>query len=173
MWLVETEGAKFGPVCLTDLKNRGLKDLFVACIDGRSGFAEAIHVASPAAKARLRQAETLLEAERALNDFASAGDAKYPTISKRRRPKWSDPVTLFDFPEPIRKASHTTNAIESVNRVLHEFTRDRTIYPSAESALRGASWRSERHRRSGPCRSPTGNRRSTTSPSSSRADCRR
>jgi putative transposase len=165
LWLAETEGAKFGLACRTDLKSRGLKDLFVACIDGLSGFAEAIHVAYPEAKVQLclvhlgraalryvtdsdsrlvvadlkqiYQAKTLLEAEQALENFASAWDAKYPTISKMWRPKWSDIITLFDFPEPIRRAIYTTNAIESVNSVIRKFTRNRKIDPSAESALKG------------------------------------
>jgi putative transposase len=165
LWLSESEGATFGLACLTDLKNRGRKDLFVAGIDGRSGFAEAIHVADPEAtvqrcivhlvRAALRyvtdtdsrpvvadrkkiyRAKTLLEAEQALEDFASVGDGKYPTISKVWRPKWPDLVMLFDFPEPIRKAIDTTNAIESVNRVIRQFTRNRKLYPDADAALKG------------------------------------
>jgi putative transposase len=61
------------------------------------------------------------------------GTAKDPTISKRWRQKWSDIVTLFDFPEPIRKAIDTTNAIESVNSVIRKFTRNRKIAPNADA----------------------------------------
>jgi transposase-like protein len=164
LWLNETEGAKFWLSCLTDLKNRGLRDIFVACIDGLSGFAEAIHAAYPQTsvqlcivhlvRAALRyvstedskqvvadlrkiyQAATVIEAEKALDDFAQAWDAKYPTIAKMWRAKWADIVTLFDFPAPIRKAIYTTNAIESVNSVIRKFTRNRKIYPNEESALK-------------------------------------
>jgi transposase-like protein len=164
LWLGENEGAKFWLGCLTDLKNRGLNDIFVACIDGLSGFAEAIRAAYPQAKVQLcivhlvraalryvstqdskpviadlkniYQAATVLEAEQALNDFAQAWDAKYPTISKMWRAKWTDIITLFDFPAPIRKAIYTTNAIESVNSVIRKFTRNRKIYPNEESALK-------------------------------------
>jgi transposase-like protein len=164
LWLGETEGAKFWLACLTDLKNRGLSDIFVACIDGLSGFAEAIHTAYPQTsvqlcivhlvRAALRyvstedskpvardlkkiyQAATVLEAEQALGEFAQAWDAKYPTIAKQWRSKWADIVTLFDFPAPIRKAIYTTNAIESVNSVIRKFTRNRKIYPNEESALK-------------------------------------
>lgn len=164
LWLGENEGAKFWLSCLTDLKNRGLRDIFVACIDGLSGFADAIHAAYPQTsvqlcivhlvRAALRyvstedsqlvardlkkiyQAATVLEAEAALEEFAQAWDAKYPTIAKQWRAKWTDIVTLFDFPPPIRKAIYTTNAIESVNSVIRKFTRNRKIYPNEESALK-------------------------------------
>ena len=164
LWLDETEGAKFWLSCLTDLKNRGLTDIFIACIDGLSGFAEAVHVAYPETKVQLcivhlvraalryvstqdskaviadlkkiYQAATVVEAEQALNAFAQAWDAKYPTIAKMWRAKWTDIITLFDFPPPIRKAIYTTNAIESVNSVIRKFTRNRKIYPNEESALK-------------------------------------
>ena len=164
LWLSETEGAKFWLSCLTDLKNRGLSDIFVACIDGLSGFAEAIRTAYPdtsvqlcvvhLVRAALRyvttedskpvaadlkkiyQAATLVEAEAALEEFAQAWDEKYPTIAKMWRAKWADIITLFDFPWPIRKAIYTTNAIESVNSVIRKFTRNRKIYPNEESALK-------------------------------------
>jgi transposase-like protein len=164
LWLAESEGAKFWLSCLTDLKNRGLRDIFVACIDGLSGFAEAIHAAYPRAsvqlcivhlvRAALRYVSdqdskavardlkkiytsaTAIEAEQALEEFAQAWDAKYPTISKMWRAKWVDIVTLFDYPPAIRKAIYTTNAIESVNSVIRKFTRNRKIYPNEESALK-------------------------------------
>jgi transposase-like protein len=164
LWLGESEGAKFWLSCLTDLKSRGLRDIFVACIDGLSGFAEAIHAAYPKTsvqlcivhlvRAALRyvstedsklvardlkkiyQAATALEAEAALDEFAQAWDAKYPTIAKQWRAKWADIVTLFDFPPAIRRAIYTTNAIESVNSVIRKFTRNRKIYPNEESALK-------------------------------------
>ena len=149
---------------MTDLKNRGLRDIFVACIDGLSGFPEAIHAAYPQTKVQLcivhlvraalryvstqdskaviadlkkiYQSTTPLEAEQALEAFAHAWDAKYPTIAKMWRSKWTDIITLFDFPAPIRKAIYTTNAIESVNSVIRKFTRNRKIYPNEESALK-------------------------------------
>ena len=164
LWLAETEGAKFWLSCLTDLQNRGLRDIFVDCIDGLAGFAEAIHTAYPQTsvqlcivhlvRAALRyvstqdshavvadlkkiyQAATVVEAEQALTAFAQAWDAKYPTIAKVWRAKWTDIITLFDYPPPIRKAIYTTNAIESVNSVIRKFTRNRKIYPNEDSALK-------------------------------------
>jgi transposase-like protein len=164
LWLGENEGAKFWLSCLTDLKNRGLSDIFVACIDGLTGFADAIRAAYPRTsvqlcivhlvRAALRyvstedsklvardlkkiyQAATIVEAEAALDQFAQVWDAKYPTIAKQWRAKWADIVTLFDFPPAIRKAIYTTNAIESVNSVIRKFTKNRKIYPNEESALK-------------------------------------
>jgi putative transposase len=165
LWLSPNEGAKFWLSCLTDLKNRGLNDIFIACIDGLSGFPEAIravypqtrvqlcivhlvraalrYVSTPDSKAviadlkKIYQAATVVEAERALTNFAQAWDAKYPTISKQWRVKWTDLIAVFDFPPEIRKAIYTTNAIESVNSVIRKFTRNRKLYPSAESAIKG------------------------------------
>ena len=85
---------------------------------------------------KIYQADTVLEADQALDAFAQAWAAKYPTIAKLWRAKWPDIITLFDFPPPIRKAIYTTNAIESVNSVIRKFTRNRKIYPSEDSALK-------------------------------------
>jgi putative transposase len=164
LWLGQAEGAKFWLACLTDLKSRGLEDIFVACIDGLSGFAEAVHAAYPETKVQLcivhlvraalryvttadskavavdlkkvYGAATLVEAEQALEKFAQAWDEKYPTIAKMWRAKWTDIITLFDFPPAIRRAIYTTNAIESVNSAIRKFTRNRKIYPNEESALK-------------------------------------
>lgn len=164
LWPGENEGAKFWLSCLTDLQNRGLRDIFVACIDGLSGFPEAIRTAYPQAtvqlcivhlvRAALRyvssedskpvvadlkkiyQAATVVEAEKALESFAQAWDGKYPTISKQWRAKWPDIITLFDYPPAIRRVIYTTNAIESVNSVIRKFTRNRKIYPNENSALK-------------------------------------
>jgi putative transposase len=164
LWLAENEGAKFWLQVLTDMRNRGLNDIFVACVDGLAGFPEAIRAAYPQTKVQLcvvhlvraalryvstedskevarglrkiYQAATLAEAEQALEEFAQVWQEKYPTIVKMWRTKWTDIITLFDFPAPIRKAIATTNAIESVNSVIRKFTRNRKIYPNEESALK-------------------------------------
>ena len=164
LWLGETEGAKFWLSCLTDLKNRGLKDIFIACVDGLSGFPEALRAAYPDAKVQLcivhmvraalkyvvdkdrdqvivdlkkiYQAPTVTEAEEALDAFAQAWGEKYPTIVKQWRLKWPDIAAMFEFPPAIRRAIYTTNAIESVNSVIRKFTRNRKQYPNEESALK-------------------------------------
>jgi putative transposase len=164
LWLSETEGAKFWLSCLTDLKNRGLNDIFIICVDGLSGFADAIRAAYPHTKVQLcivhlvraalkyvtaedsrpvatdlkkiYQSATVGEAEEALEKFAEVWGEKYPTIVKQWRLKWNDIITLFEFPPAIRKAIYTTNAIESINSVIRKFTRNRKQYPNAESALK-------------------------------------
>ncbi len=164
LWLNETEGAKFWLSCLTDLANRGLKDIFITCVDGLAGFPEALRTAYPKARVQLcvvhlvraalkyvmdkdsdaviadlkkiYQAATVAEAEEALDGFAQAWNDKYPTIVKQWRTKWSDIAAMFDFPPAIRKAMYTTNAIESVNSVIRKFTRNRKQYPNEESALK-------------------------------------
>lgn len=164
LWLNQTEGAKFWLSCMTDLQSRGLKDVFVVCCDGLTGFPEAIRAAYPEAKVQLcivhlvraalryvtdedskevvsdlkaiYQSATADEAEAALDKFADKWDSKYPTISKQWRLRWADLVAMFDFPPAIRKAIYTTNAIESVNSVIRKFTRNRKQYPSADSAVK-------------------------------------
>jgi transposase-like protein len=164
LWLGETEGAKFWLACLTDLRERGVEDMFIVCVDGLTGFPEAIRTAFPQTKVQLcivhlvraalryttetdgrevasdlktiYQSATVLGAEEALKKFAAKWDAKYPTIAKQWRAKWSEIVPLFEFPTPIRRAIYTTNAIESVNSVIRKFTRNRKQYPNGESALK-------------------------------------
>ncbi len=164
LWLSEAEGAKFWLSCLTDLKGRGLQDIFIVCVDGLTGFPEAIRAAYPRTKVQLcivhlvraalkyvmdkdtrlvaqdlkkvYQSATVGEAEAELEKFAEVWGAKYPTIVKQWRQRWTDLIALFDFPPAIRKAIYTTNVIESVNSVIRKFTRNRKQYPNAESALK-------------------------------------
>jgi transposase-like protein len=164
LWLNHSEGAKFWLSCLTDLQSRGLRDIFVACVDGLTGFPEAVRAAYPEAKVQLcvvhlvraalkyvsdqdskevvkdlkaiYQAANVTEAEEALERFAEKWDSNYPTISKQWRLRWADIIAMFEFPPAIRKAVYTTNAIESVNSVIRKFTRNRKQYPSADSAVK-------------------------------------
>jgi len=164
LWLSESEGAKFWLSCLTDLKNRGLQDIFIVCVDGLTGFPEAIRTAYPQTKVQLcivhlvraalkyvtdkdsrvvaadlkkiYQSATVAEAEAELEKFAEVWGVKYPTIVKQWRLRWADIIALFDFPPGIRKAIYTTNVIESINSVIRKFTRNRKQYPNAESALK-------------------------------------
>jgi putative transposase len=164
LWLAETEGAKFWLSCLTDLKDRGVEDIFIVCVDGLSGFPEAIRAAFPQTKVQLcivhlvraalkyttekdsrevatdlksiYQSATVLEAEQMLDQFEAKWGEKYPTIVKQWRLKWSDIIAMFEFPAAVRKAIYTTNAIESVNSVIRKFTRNRKQYPNADSAFK-------------------------------------
>jgi transposase-like protein len=164
LWLGQTEGAKFWLNCLTDLKERGVNDIFIACVDGLSGFPEAIRTAFPKTRVQpcivhmvraalkyvpdkdshavatdlkaIYQSATVTEAEGHMDTFEQKWGTKYPVIVRVWRAKWSDLTTLFEFPAEIRKAIYTTNAIESVNSVIRKFTRNRKQYPNEESALK-------------------------------------
>ena len=141
-----------------------MNDFFLVCVDGLSGFPEAIQAVYPQAKVqlcivhlvraalryasntdsqevladlkRIYQAASVLEAEQELAKFSSKWDEKYPTISKQWRLKWPHIISMFELPAPIRKAIYTTNAIESVNSVIRKFTRNRKQYPNRDSALK-------------------------------------
>lgn len=164
MWLSENEGAKFWLSILTELQNRGIKDIFIACVDGLNGFPEAINTAYPDTKVQLcivhmvrnslrfvswkdRKAVaadlkkiysslTVDEAERELAHFGEVWDKKYAAISKSWNEHWPDLITLFDYPAEIRKVIYTTNAIESLNSVIRKAIKNRKIFPHDNSALK-------------------------------------
>lgn len=164
LWLAETEGAKFWLTVLTELHNRGLKDVFIACVDGLTGFPEAIQTAYPRTKVqlcivhlvrntlryvadkdrravvadlkRIYQATTVAEAERALETLAEHWDGKYPSLSPLWLRHWEHVITVFEYPEDIRRAIYTTNAIESLNSVIRKAINNRRIFPSDRSALK-------------------------------------
>lgn len=164
IWFAETEGAKFWLSVLTELQNRGLKDIFIACVDGLKGFPDAIKTVYPKAKIqlcivhmvrhslkyvvhkdmkrvagdlkRIYNASTLAVAETALEAFSEAWDEKYPAISKSWRNNWDNLITIFDYPEEIRRIIYTTNAIESLNSVIRKAIKNRKIFPSDKSACK-------------------------------------
>lgn len=164
LWIAETEGAKFWLSVLTELENRGLEDIFIACVDGLSGFPEAINTVYPKAQVQLcivhqvrnslkyvsykdrkavaadlkkiYQSATVDEAERELSAFEKVWNDKFPTIGKSWRKNWDNLITLFDYPDDIRKAIYTTNAIESLNSVIRKAIKQRKIFPSDNSVMK-------------------------------------
>lgn len=164
MWISQNEGAKFWLNVLTDLKNRGVEDIFIACVDGLTGFPEAIESVYPQAKVQLcivhkiRQslayvswkdrklliedlkaiysASTVLAAEIALNAFAVKWDNQYPSISASWRRDWERLIPFFDYPADIRKAIYTTNAIESLNMTLRKVIKNKRVFPSDEAVFK-------------------------------------
>lgn len=164
LWLAETEGAKFWLSVLTELKNRGLKDIFIACIDGLKGFPDAIKTVYPDAKIQLcivhmvrnslkyvvfkdkkevaagiksiYNSPTLAQAEKALEEFSEKWDKKYPVISQSWRNNWEKLITIFDYPKEIRHIIYTTNAIESLNSVIRKAIKNRKIFPNDNSACK-------------------------------------
>ena len=164
LWLSPNEGAKFWLQVVTELKNRGVQDIFVACVDGLKGFPEAIEAVFPATTVQLcivhmvrhslnyvswkRRAEvaadlkriytsaTLEEAELHLGEFEAKWDTDYPPIGQSWRRNWDRLTPFFDFPPEIRKVIYTTNAIESVNYSLRKLTRHRGAFPSDEALIK-------------------------------------
>jgi len=164
LWIAQTEGAKFWLSILTELQTRGVKDIFIACVDGLSGFPEAINTAFPQTKIQLcivhmvrnslrfvswkdrkavaadlkkiYQSVTVDEAEAELESFAKHWDDKYPTISKSWRKHWLNLITIFDYPDEIRHVIYTTNAIESLNSVIRKAVNNRKIFPHDQSAMK-------------------------------------
>ena len=162
MWLSENEGAKFWLNVLTELQNRGVKDILIACVDGLKGFPDAINTVYPdthiqlcivhmvrnsmkfvpwkdykAIAADLKaiyQATTEEQALLSLDQFADRWDDKYPQISKSWRAHWQNLNTLFNYPQDIRKAIYTTNAIESLNSVIRKAIKKRKLFPTDDSA---------------------------------------
>lgn len=164
LWIAETEGAKFWLSVLTELQNRGVEDILIACVDGLSGFPEAIETAFPKARIQLcivhmvrnslkyvswkdykavtadlkhiYQSPTEAQACQELEAFGQRWDEQYPQISKSWNRHWPNLITLFDYPPDIRKAIYTTNAIESLNSVIRQATRKRKIFPNDDSAMK-------------------------------------
>ena len=147
---------------LTELQNRGVKDILIACVDGLKGFPDAINTVYPEAQIQLcivhmvrnsikyvpwkdykpvtadlkliYQATTEEEALLALDRFSECWDIKYPQISRSWRAHWENLNTLFNYPEDIRRAIYTTNAIESLNSVIRKVIKKRKLFPTDDSA---------------------------------------
>jgi putative transposase len=164
MWVAQTEGAKFWLGVVTELRNRGVEDIFIACVDGLKGLPEAIETVFPKTEVQLcivhmvRQslryvnwkqrkevaldlkmiysASTREQAEMRLEEFAQKWDSKYPTISPGWRRNWERIVPFLAYPQEIRRVIYTTNAIESVNRGLRKIIKNRGSFPNDEAALK-------------------------------------
>ena len=164
MWISQNEGAKFWLNVLTELKNRGLEDIIITCVDGLTGFPEAIEAVYPKAKVQLcivhmvrnsmkyvswkdrkilaadlrkiYSAPTTDDAETALTCFAEKWDDKYPSISKSWLNHWDNVTPFFDYPADIRKAIYTTNAIESLNMTIRKVIKNKRVFPSDNSVFK-------------------------------------
>ena len=164
LWTSANEGAKFWLQVLTELQNRGVKDIFIACVDGLKGFPQAIETVYPKITVQLcivhlvraslnyvnwkerkrvahdlksiYRAATLEEAERQLAGFAAQWDQRYPSISALWRRNWQGVIPFFQFPPEIRKIVYTTNAIESLNMSLRKAIKTRGAFPSEDAALK-------------------------------------
>lgn len=164
LWMSENEGAKFWLSVLTELKNRGVKDVFVACVDGLKGFPDAIAAVFPKTQVQLcivhmvrsslafvawkdrkelvsdlkaiYHSITVEEAEKELDAFAAKWDTKYPRISRSWRANWANLITFFQYPKEIRKIIYTTNAVESLNSVIRKACNRHKLFPNDRAAIK-------------------------------------
>lgn len=164
LWTAAHEGAKFWLAVLTELRNRGLQDVFIACVDGLKGFPEAIQTMYPKTQVQLcivhlmRQslryvrsndaravtedlkriygAVTAEAAEHELNRFAEKWSKAYPTINALWKKNWEHVIPFFAFPAEIRRIVYTTNAVEALNRSFRKIIKNRGAFPSEEAAIK-------------------------------------
>lgn len=163
LWTSAAEGAKFWLSVLTELRNRGVRDIYLVCVDGLKGFPQAIESIYPKAQVQLcivhmvraslnyvtwqdrkkvvadlklvYKATTADEAERQLGDFENKW-TKYPAIARLWREQWERVTPFFAFPEEVRKVVYTTNAVESLHMSLRKIIKTRGSFPSEEAAMK-------------------------------------
>jgi putative transposase len=164
MWAAETEGAKFWLSILTELKNRGVKDILIACVDGLKGFPEAIEAAYPETQVQLcivhlvrhslnfvswkqrkemaddlkeiYSASTVEQAEANLEAFRAKWDDTHPKVGQSWRNNWQRIIPYFAYPPQIRRVIYTTNTIESLNMSLRKVTKNRGSFPNDEAMFK-------------------------------------
>ena len=163
LWVAQSEGAKFWLQVLTELRNRGVKDILIACVDGLKGFPEAIEAVYPRTEVQLcivhlvraslnyvpwklrkpvvadlqliYRAATVAEAEQQLVELEAKWKA-YPSVSQVWRRNWARITPFFHYPPDIRRAIYTTNSVESLNRSLRKIIKTRGGFPNEEAALK-------------------------------------
>jgi len=164
LWVAENEGAKFWMGVLTELKNRGVRDILIACMDGLTGFPEAVRSVYPDTRVQLcivhmirnstkfvsykdlkkvcadlktvYSANTENAAKDALEEFGKKWNEKYPMIYKSWDHHWDDLSEFFKYPPEIRRAIYTTNAIESLNYQLRKVTKNRSTFSTDDAILK-------------------------------------
>jgi putative transposase len=162
LWIGEKEGSKFWLSILTELRNRGVQDILIACVDGLTGFPEAIASEFPKTEVQLcivhlvrnslryvswkerkivardlrsiYTSPTADAAQAALDAFAEKWDKRFPSISRSWQNRWQQVIPFFAYPPEIRKVIYTTNAIESMQAQFRRVTRQRGAFPTPESA---------------------------------------
>jgi len=164
MWSSENEGARFWLNVATELKNRGLADIFICCVDGLSGFAQALEAVYPKCRVQrcivhqlrnslryvnwkdrkqisadlktIYTAPTEEAARTALGSFRATHDKNHPAIGRSWEANWSQIAPFFHFPPEIRRIIYTTNAIESLNSSLRKISRHRNLFPTIDSLFK-------------------------------------
>lgn len=164
LYLGENEGAKFWLYVLTELKNRGMEDIFILCADGLKGLPEAVEAAFPkttfqtcivhmmrhslnyvpytdkkvvaADLKRIYQSNTIELAQEALDEFELTWGDKYPAIVKSWRNNWEKITPFLQFPKEIRRVIYTTNIVESLNSTLRKAVRNRGHFSTEDGIMK-------------------------------------
>jgi len=164
LWTSGNEGAKFWLGVLTELKNRGVRDVLIACVDGLKGFPQAIESVFPEARIQLcivhlvraslnyvnwkerkqvaadlkliYRAATEAQAEQELADFIAKWGSKYQAIGRLWKENWERVIPFFEFPAEVRRVIYTTNAVESLHMSLRKIIKTRGSFPSEEAAMK-------------------------------------
>jgi transposase-like protein len=164
LWISENEGAKFWLGNLTEMKNRGMTDMLIACTDNLTGMSDAISAVYPKCEHQLcivhqirnslkfisykdrkelvadlkpiYQAATEDEAQEALDAFDTKWSKQYPQIAKSWYNNWENLIIFLQYPKAIRRIIYTTNAIESLNSQLRKVTKNKRVFPSDESVFK-------------------------------------
>lgn len=164
MWVGENESAKYWLSILNGLKNRGVEDILIACVDGLTGFDNAIEAVYPkteiqqciihqirnttrfvsykdikALMADLKRVYAAVDEETALYELEAFGEkwnAKYPKIAQSWEANWPKLSTYFKYPQEVRTLIYTTNAIEGFNRQLRKVTKSKAVFPTDDSLLK-------------------------------------
>ena len=164
LYLSETESAKYWLSVLSDLQNRGVKDILIACVDGLTGFKEAITSVFPETEVQLcvihqirnnlkqiaskdekefladlkkvYKASSIQSAELAFVDLKVKWDKKYPKVIDSWEKKWVELTAYFKYPEPIRRLIYTTNAVEAVHRQFRQLSKTKGGFPSEMALLK-------------------------------------
>ena len=164
MYVGQNESAKFWLSILNGLKNRGVEDILIACVDGLTGFPQAIEAVFPDTEIQqciihqirnttkfvsykglkplmadlkhVYAAPTEEIARAELDSFDEKWSGKYPKIAKSWKDNWANLSTYFKYPEAVRRLIYTTNTIEGFNRQLRKVTKSKTVFPSDESLLK-------------------------------------
>ena len=164
MYIGENESAKFWLTVLNNLKNRGVEDMLIVCVDGLTGFPDAIEAVYPKAEiqkciihqirnttrfvsykdikplmADLKRVYAAVDEPAALAElerFEELWGKKYPKTVQSRRVNWAGLSTYFKYPAEVRKIIYTTNAIEGFNRQLRKVTKSKSVFPTDDSLLK-------------------------------------
>jgi putative transposase len=161
IWISENESASFWTVVFNELKNRGVKDILMACHDNLSGFVNAINTAFPKTDSQLCIIHQIRNSTKyvsykdlkplmadlkniygavsedaalyALEEFGEKWNSKYPQIYKSWEQNWAELSTFFKYPDEMRRLIYTTNAVEGFHRMLRKFTKTKTNFPTDDS----------------------------------------